>query len=185
MQLSKTSDLVQRQIVTGQMEQCVDQHGTVSVREHKAVAVAPIWIFRIMSEKIAPQHFSNVRHSHRHAWMSGICGLYGIHRQCSDRVGFFQSCCSHGAFHSTGSAVQFINIRKSLKMRNLTHEYISTSMGDSLDADYTFCLEIWVAMVIVNHCISSRIGDDSCPAEPIVCRLVCMAMNPQLGPTFL
>ena len=42
--LAETLDLVQRQIVAGQVQQAVEQHRTVAGRKHEAVAIEPAGI---------------------------------------------------------------------------------------------------------------------------------------------
>ena len=87
MQLAEAFQLRQRQVVAGQVQQRVEQHRAVAVREHEAVAVDPGGIGRVVPQVAVPQHFRDLRHAHRHAGMAGIRLLYGIHRQRADRVG--------------------------------------------------------------------------------------------------
>ncbi len=63
------------------------QHRTMSIRQHEAVAVDPVRIGRIMTIVLTPQCDGDFRHSHRHAGMSGIGFLNGIHCQHANRVG--------------------------------------------------------------------------------------------------
>ena len=80
-------ELVDRQVVAGQVQQRVMQHRAVAVRQHEAVAVGPVRIGRVVPQVIAPQHLGDVGHAHRHAGMAGIGLLHGVHRQRADRVG--------------------------------------------------------------------------------------------------
>ena len=67
MQLAEMLDLVDRQVVAGQMQQRVLQHRAVAVRQHEAIAVGPLRILRVVAEEIVPEHFGDVGHAHRHA----------------------------------------------------------------------------------------------------------------------
>src|SRR5574340_1299986 len=49
--LAEIPDVVQRQVVTGEMQQAVEQHRTVPGREYEAVTVEPARITRIVPEQ--------------------------------------------------------------------------------------------------------------------------------------
>ena len=53
----------------------------------KSIPINPIRIRRVVPQKVAPQHFSNICHSHRCPRMSGVRGLDGVHAERTDRVG--------------------------------------------------------------------------------------------------
>ena len=88
--------LLDRQRIAGQVQHRVQQHRAVAVREHEAVAVGPVRIARVVLEEVAPQHLGDVRHAHRHAGVTGIGALHGVHGQSADGVGKFAAC-SHAA----------------------------------------------------------------------------------------
>ncbi len=54
MQLAEILELVDRQVVTRQMQQRVDQHRAVAVGQHKAVAVGPGGILRVVAQVARP-----------------------------------------------------------------------------------------------------------------------------------
>jgi hypothetical protein len=89
MQLAEMADFVDRQVVARQVQQRIQEHRAVAVRQHEPVAVGPVRIRRIVFEVVAPQHFGDFGHAHRHAGMAGIRLLHGIHRERADRVGQF------------------------------------------------------------------------------------------------
>ena len=84
--LAEPLQLVERQIVTGQMQQAVQQHRTVPRREHEAVAIEPVRIFRIVLQELRPQRVSHGGGAHRHAGMAGVGILHGIGGQKADGV---------------------------------------------------------------------------------------------------
>ena len=46
--LAELLDVVERQIVAGQMQQAVEQHRAVTGRQHEAIAIEPVWIARVV-----------------------------------------------------------------------------------------------------------------------------------------
>jgi hypothetical protein len=105
MQLPECLEVVDRQVVAGQVQQRIQQHRTVSVRQHEAVAVGPVGIGRIVAQVTPPQHFRNLRHAHRCTGVTGIGFLHGIHRQCPDGTGDRIETCAGGYgrwVHRTG-----------------------------------------------------------------------------------
>ncbi|CAI1164975.1 Uncharacterised protein [Serratia entomophila] len=86
-QLAEVFQLAHRQVVAGEVQQAVNQHGAVAVGEHEAVAVSPVRVGRVVVQVVTPQDFGDVRHAHRGARVAGICFLYGVHAECADGVG--------------------------------------------------------------------------------------------------
>ena len=86
-ELAEIPDLFERQRIAGEVEECVDEHRTVTVGEHEAVAVRPRGIGRIVPKVVVPQHLGDVRHPHRHAGVAGIRSLHRVHGQCANCVG--------------------------------------------------------------------------------------------------
>ena len=84
--LTKVANLVNRKIVSGQVQQAVEQHRAMAVRQYEAVAVDPLWIGRIVFVVIVPQHFGNVGHAHRRTGVSRVGSLYGVHAECTNSV---------------------------------------------------------------------------------------------------
>ncbi|MBK4824724.1 hypothetical protein GJS26_00775 [Pectobacterium carotovorum subsp. carotovorum] len=89
MQLTEVFQFFNRQVVAGEMQQAVNQHGRVAVGQHEAVTVGPVRVGRIIVKIIAPQHFGDIGHAHRCAWVTGFGFLHPIHAQRADSIGKF------------------------------------------------------------------------------------------------
>ena len=86
-QLTEILQIVDRQIVAGQVQQGVDQHRAVTVGQHEAVAVGPLGVGRVVLEVVAPQHFGDLGHAHGGAGVAGLGFLNRIHGQRANRTG--------------------------------------------------------------------------------------------------
>src|SRR5690606_9933391 len=86
-ELAEALDLLDRQVVAGQVQQCVLQHRAVPVGEHEAVAVEPLRVVGVMAQVVVPEHLGDVGHAHRHARMAGVGGLDGVDGEKTDGVG--------------------------------------------------------------------------------------------------
>ncbi len=87
MQLAEVLQLLNRQVITREVQQRVQQHRTVAVGNHEAIAVGPGGVGRVVAQEIVPQHFGDIGHAHRHAGMPGVGLLHCIHRKGTDGVG--------------------------------------------------------------------------------------------------
>ena len=83
MQLTEGFQILDGQIIAGQMQQGINQHGAVTVGKNKTIAVGPVRISRVVRHEIIPQHFGDIRHTHGCARVAGIGLLYSIHTQCA------------------------------------------------------------------------------------------------------
>ena len=93
MQLAEILEVVDGQVIAGQMQQGVDQHGTVAVGQYEAVAVGPLGVGRVMAQVVIPDHFGDLRHAHGGAWVAGF-GLFNrIHGQGADGICKFGTGC--------------------------------------------------------------------------------------------
>ena len=88
-QLTELFEVFDAQVVAAQVEQRVEQHRAVAVRQHEAVAVWPGRVGRIVAEMLAPEHFGNFGHTKRHAGMAGVGLLDGVHGQGANGAGNF------------------------------------------------------------------------------------------------
>ena len=86
-QLAEFLELIKRQVVTGEVQQRVEQHRTVPVGKYETVAVGPFRIGRVVLEMAIPQGDGHFCHPHRSARVAGICRLHTIHGQHADSVG--------------------------------------------------------------------------------------------------
>ena len=95
-ELAEVLQVLDGERVAGKIQQRIEQHRAVTVREHEAIAVRPARICRVVPQKIPPQDLGDVGHAHRHAGVSGVRALHRVHGQCADGVGEFAAC-SHAA----------------------------------------------------------------------------------------
>ena len=86
-ELAEVLQLVQRQVVAGEMQQRVVQHRAVAVGQHETVAVGPVRVARVVLQVVVPQDFGDVGHAHGHARMTGVGGLYRVDGEETDGVG--------------------------------------------------------------------------------------------------
>ena len=84
--LPEVPDFLQREIVPAQVQQGVEQHRGMPAGKHEPIAVGPLGITRIMTEKTAPEHVRGGREGHRRAGVPGLSLLYRIHREGANRV---------------------------------------------------------------------------------------------------
>ena len=69
-ELAEVFQLLHGQVVARQMQKRVNQHGSVAVGEHKAVAVAPMRVAGVVVQMLAPQSDCDIGHAHGRARMS-------------------------------------------------------------------------------------------------------------------
>ncbi len=86
-QLPEALQLLEGQVVAAQMQERVQQHRAVPVREHEAVAVVPARIRRVMAQMAAPQRDGDLRHAHGHSRVARVGGLHRVHGEYADGVG--------------------------------------------------------------------------------------------------
>ena len=88
--LAKPLDLLDRHIlVAGEIQQRIQQHGAMTVRDQEPVAVQPVRVRRIEPQEFGEQHGRDVRHPHRHPGMAALGMFDRVHRQGADAVGEF------------------------------------------------------------------------------------------------
>ena len=85
-QLAKALDFGEREIVSGQVQHGIEQHGSVSGGEKHAVAVRPMRVRGAMPEEAVPEHVSHRGQPHGSARMSAIRLLDGINGESSDGI---------------------------------------------------------------------------------------------------
>ena len=64
-QLAEVFQVINGNVIAGQVQQAVKNHGSMTIGEDKTVAVVEFWVGRIMIEELRPQHFCHFRHTHR------------------------------------------------------------------------------------------------------------------------
>jgi hypothetical protein len=86
-QLAELLQVVHRQVIAGQVQQRVDQHRAVAVRQHEAVAIRPLGVSGVVAQMVIPQRFSDFRHAHGGAGVAGFGFFDGIHCKRTDGIG--------------------------------------------------------------------------------------------------
>ena len=104
--LAEVLELLEGEIVAGQVEQGVEEHGAVAGAEDEAVAVVPVGVGRVVAQMPAPEGQGGGGHAHGQAGVSRISGLDGV--QCEHANGvdhvFFQFRIEGWAFERQGAA---------------------------------------------------------------------------------
>ncbi len=86
-QLTEVLQFLDRQVVAGEVQQGIDEHRSVPVRQHEAIAVNPGRVARIVREEVVPQDLGDIGHPHRRPGMAAVGLLNRIHGQRPDGVG--------------------------------------------------------------------------------------------------
>ena len=84
--LPELFQVVESELIAGEVEHTVQKHRCVSGRQHEAIAIQPIGIGGIVAEVLGPEHVRERRQRHWSARMSRVGFLDRIHRQDSDRI---------------------------------------------------------------------------------------------------
>ena len=85
-ELSEVFQVINADIIATQMQQAVQQHGSMAVGEYETIAIVKLRIGRIVLQKAAPQYFCHIGHAHRCARVAGVGLLYRIGRKKTDGV---------------------------------------------------------------------------------------------------
>ena len=83
-ELAEADDLVERERIPEEVEQRVEQHRSVAVREHEAVAQRPLRIGGIEAQVPIPELESRPREAHGSPRMTAARILDGVHREEAD-----------------------------------------------------------------------------------------------------
>ncbi len=86
-QLAEILQVIDGQVVAGQVQQRIDQHRTMAVGQHEPVTVCPLRVGRTVLQMVAPEHFGDVRHAHRGTRVAAVGFLHGIHAEGADGIG--------------------------------------------------------------------------------------------------
>src|SRR5437867_11620581 len=84
--LPETLYFAKGQIVTSQVQEGIQQRGSVSGRENEAITIEPMRIFGVVSKKSIPQHVSHGGGSEGQAGMSRVRLLHHVHSQEADGI---------------------------------------------------------------------------------------------------
>ena len=80
----------------GEVDECVEQHRGVAVREHEAIAVGPLRLRGVVAEELIPQRVGDGSEAHRRARMPRIRLLNRIHGEGANRIDASQIEVGHG-----------------------------------------------------------------------------------------
>ena len=116
-QLAEVFQLAHRQVVTGEVQQRINQHGAVAVGQHEAVTIGPVRVCRVVFQVLAPQGDSDVCHAHRCARVARVSKLYRVHCQCANRTGHLLVV-GHGRLHVRGCKGGTGNFNKQIPRQN-------------------------------------------------------------------
>ena len=84
--LPERLEVVEREVVAGQVEQRVQEHRGVAGRQDEAVAIRPVRVGRGVAQEARPEHVGHRRRAHRGARVAGVRLLDAIDRQGPDGV---------------------------------------------------------------------------------------------------
>ena len=84
--LAELLDVVEREVVPGEVEGRVEQHAGMSGRQYEAVAPEPVGVRGIVSQMPLPQHVGDGGEGHRGPGVAGIGPLDRVHREGADGV---------------------------------------------------------------------------------------------------
>src|SRR5689334_4502010 len=68
--LAELFDIVEREIVSREIEHAVEKHRCVAGRQNESIAIQPVWIFGVVTQMSSPQHIRERRERHRCAGMA-------------------------------------------------------------------------------------------------------------------
>ena len=84
--LAELADVIEREVVPGQVQHGIEQDRRVPVREDKTVPIRPQRLFGVVPHDARPEHVGQRRQGHGRAGVPGIGLLGGIHGQSADHV---------------------------------------------------------------------------------------------------
>ena len=73
--------------IAGEIKRGVDQHRTMSRRQHEAITIGPVRIGRVVFERAREQRGCGIGHAHRHPRMPRIGDFDRVHRKRPDGIG--------------------------------------------------------------------------------------------------
>ena len=96
--LTEGLEVVQAQVVAGEVQHGVEQHAGVARRQHEAVTVRPGGIGRVVAQMPREQRVGDARGAHGHAGVAGVGFLDAVDGQEADGVDttFFEGQLAHG-----------------------------------------------------------------------------------------
>ncbi len=94
-ELSKLLQVIQGELVSGQMQEGIKQHRAMTTRQDKAIPVGPAGVGGVVPHPVEIEDRSDIRQTQRSSWMSRVGFLDRVGGQSSDYISnLFQM---HGA----------------------------------------------------------------------------------------
>ena len=84
--LPEILDLFETEVIAGQVQQAIEQHGGVTAGKHESVAISPVRIFWIVLHHPRPEHITGRGQPHGCARVTGVGLLHRIHGEGADGV---------------------------------------------------------------------------------------------------
>ena len=84
--LAELLQIIESEIVAGEIEHAVEKHRRMAARQNEAVTIHPFRIGGIISQMPGPEHVGERRQRHRCARMAGVRFLNRIHREDANGV---------------------------------------------------------------------------------------------------
>ena len=98
--LTEVFEIVECQVVAGQVEQAVEEHATMAGGEDKTIPVIPGRVRRVVFQVAHPEDVRHGRCPHRQAGVARLCLLNGVDGQGANRIDAelieFRGCLGHG-----------------------------------------------------------------------------------------
>eukprot|EP00659_Diplonema_papillatum_P022586 gene22587-biopygen22916 len=85
--LAEVFQVVDGDVVAGQVQQRVDQHRAVAVGQDEPVTVGERRVARVVFQVVTPKYLGDIRHAHRGTGMAAVGFLHGIHAEGTNGVG--------------------------------------------------------------------------------------------------
>ncbi len=86
-ELAEGLDVFDRHVlISGEIEERVDQHGAVAGRQHETVAVRPERVLRVEAQVAGEENGRDIGAAHGHAGVAGIGLFHCIHGEETDRI---------------------------------------------------------------------------------------------------
>ncbi len=86
-ELAEALQLVHGQVIAGEVEQSIQQHRRVSIRENEPIAIGPGWVGRVEPHELGEEYGGDVGHAKRGAGVPAISLVHRIDREGSEGVG--------------------------------------------------------------------------------------------------
>ena len=172
--LAKLLDVIQRQVIAGQVQQRIEHCRRVATGKNKTVAVWPFGVLRVVLEKPVPEDVSHRCGAKRSSRMAGIGLLYRINRQKPYRVyaELINSGIAHNVLFCYSSSLHFcmISFRRCASLGLSRRRAINTGQPSSKE----FCAA--VAMLDRRSCIPRSVGWETfIPGADSSCRRISSA----------